>query len=1283
MFNTASQHNSSAFTPFAGGSGGGRSIWGNSGSGSGGGGSGGGGGHHQSQQSSHHGPQWGPPNNSSNMGRGGNNGRQMGGWDRSMNSGSGNQSNRFNPVPGSAPRPIGAAWGSESGGPPSQGGNGGGYSQSGGGNSSSQSKVNPSNIWNIPGMGGESNSSETPSSGNVRPMPSQTPVSTISQGQSGSATGNSDSQGDSFTNIGIWEPTETKDKDPDSDPKGTRLWAVFLQSRGHPEDKNMGGKLKIPSFQSVEEMSDSEKRMLLERLINCHEGWGKMTVNQETLWDETMNVFNRSESISSDKTHSDNPESPTLNDPSSFPVMSKSVNNSAVSLVSPTSKAGDGWGSPQSNEMRSVMGGGMNRNNSGQLAADDGGTSAWGKQSAGPAWNSPQGYESSLTQPMHSNSAPGSALLAPHLQSGNGQNQLQPNAPVSVSVGGGSQQQQSQPSVGGLGGGNPMPSPNAWEKPLNSPSSVIGAAPGSNPSNDKVANGANNATNVSNNANGNGNGQMGGVGGSGAWPLDTAAAAGEIAAAITTAPLPTLPSSSSAVWSKSADNGGSGDSWGDSSVSRGLSSDMWNLDNSDKGSLISESAIRGPPAPGAGSAGGNVVTSQQQQQQQQPSHHSSRVPSPSPLDAVNDELFKVNSAMQNSSMSKLPTTLSGSQGAQMMGGSSSLSQQSGAGQSMSHQRPTNLGPNLGGFPPADSPGPNLDFVSAGILDQDTNVGSQLSSSLFPNSGATNPAAAGKYSQQQQQHYLGSQGNRGAAPCSNMMMNAGATGANSSSGNISMMMQQHQKANALKQQQQMHHLELAYKAGLLPRSTDMRIFTYGIETTQTAQYRDYLQKYAQTKFALQKLRAQFPYKNNQVQQNPRNHSMIAAFNEHIQSMKSYDNNLNTLEQICNKLFIDVQSQTAAMQMHSPQQPTQQSSSHLGAADIMGTSGMGGLFGGSGLQGNSASGASSNGSRLGQWMTPGSGGSNPGSAGLDDNVFDLGAQGPFNGGMSFGGGNGGGKSVVGEKGSKMMSGGGGSSSAFPEFVPGQIWQGGKDYANDPEATPASVHPWQSAVNERDVMNLQENLSRSLALGGTGNGSGGGAGGMGGFMGMKSPASNWNSGASSGAAFDMGGSSDMWRQQSTRMSTGSGASNKPWNSGPYGAPGLGAQASIGGGPSGNSAKWQHSLRNQSMSSTGAGGYGGSFGPPSTMSPQRPNMGGASQFGGHGYRGSANQNMMGSSWNYPGNNLMGGGASSGGGAFDPTAALGMMSFGGSLGGGQSGDLSSADQGNGGAGGM
>ena len=61
----------------------------------------------------------------------------------------------------------------------------------------------------------------------------------------------------------------------------------------------------------------------------------------------------------------------------------------------------------------------------------------------------------------------------------------------------------------------------------------------------------------------------------------------------------------------------------------------------------------------------------------------------------------------------------------------------------------------------------------------------------------------------------------------------------------------------------------------------------------------------------------------------------------------------------------------------------------------------------------------------------------------------------------------------------------------------------------------------------------------------------------------------------------------------------------------------------------------------------------------------------------------VMGSSWNYPGNNLMGGGASSGGGAFDPTAALGMMSFGGSLGGGQSGDLSSADQGNGGAGGM
>ena len=75
---------------------------------------------------------------------------------------------------------------------------------------------------------------------------------------------------------------------------------------------------------------------------------------------------------------------------------------------------------------------------------------------------------------------------------------------------------------------------------------------------------------------------------------------------------------------QSTDIGG-GDSWDSHSVNRGLSSDMWNLDNSDKGSLISES-MRG------GNGGGGL---------HQHSLHSSRVPSPSPLDAVSDELFKV------------------------------------------------------------------------------------------------------------------------------------------------------------------------------------------------------------------------------------------------------------------------------------------------------------------------------------------------------------------------------------------------------------------------------------------------------------------------------------------------------------------------------------------------------------------------------------------------------------------------------------------------------------------
>ena len=276
------------------------------------------------------------------------------------------------------------------------------YPQTGGTTAASQSKVNPSNIWNIPGVGSEGGAppNERESAGSVRPIPSATPASNI-VATPGSAGASSDPQGDSFTNIGIWEPEDKQGKDMDSDPKGTRLWAMFLQSRGHAEDKNMGGKMKIPSFQSVEEMSDSEKRLLLERLINTHEGWGKISVSQDVPWDETMNTFNRSESISSDKTHSDNPESPTsLSDPTSFPAMSKSAGNNSVSLVSPTSKAGDGWGSPQGTDnMRSAVGG-MHRNSSSQMLGgpgDEAGTSAWKQQSSGAPWHSPQGQSKLIT----------------------------------------------------------------------------------------------------------------------------------------------------------------------------------------------------------------------------------------------------------------------------------------------------------------------------------------------------------------------------------------------------------------------------------------------------------------------------------------------------------------------------------------------------------------------------------------------------------------------------------------------------------------------------------------------------------------------------------------------------------------------------------------------------------------------------------------------------------------------------------------------------------------------
>ena len=192
-----------------------------------------------------------------------------------------------------------------------------------------------------------------------------------------------------------------------------------------------------------------------------------------------------------------------------------------------------------------------------------------------------------------------------------------------------------------------------------------------------------------------------------------------------------------------------------------------------------------------------------------------------------------------------------------------------------------------------------------------------------------------------------------------------------------------------------------------------------------------------------------------------------------------------------------------------------------------------------------------------------------------------------------------------------------NSFPEFVPGQMWTGSKDYANDPDATPSSVNSWGSNVSERDVANLQSTL-KQMGIGSAN----GGSGGMSDFsMGLKG--SDWNAPSGGGGAggFGIGGGADMWRQPAARMSTGSGSnSNKSWNSGPYGAPGIGpGGGSLGGGPSGGNAKWQQSMRNQSMSGPG-GGYQ-NFG-PSNMSPQRPNMGPGSAFTQAAFRGSSGSN-------------------------------------------------------------
>ena len=162
---------------------------------------------------------------------------------------------------------------------------------------------------------------------------------------------------------------------------------------------------------------------------------------------------------------------------------------------------------------------------------------------------------------------------------------------------------------------------------------------------------------------------------------------------------------------------------------------------------------------------------------------------------------------------------------------------------------------------------------------------------------------GKMGQHQQlMGGLGGSSNRGSTP-GGPLQQGGGSGGNGMGGRHPMnpymlQQQQHQQQQAAlnMKQQQMHHLELAFKAGLLPKNTNLNVLSICMDSQLTAQYKECLQKYAQTKFALQKLKAQLTLlrNNNHLQSQQMNPQLHRQLSEIMSNIKSYENNLSALE-----------------------------------------------------------------------------------------------------------------------------------------------------------------------------------------------------------------------------------------------------------------------------------------------------------------------------------------------------------------------------------------------------
>ena len=297
------------------------------------------------------------------------------------------------------------------------------------------------------------------------------------------------------------------------------------------------------------------------------------------------------------------------------------------------------------------------------------------------------------------------------------------------------------------------------------------------------------------------------------------------------------------------------------------------------------------------------------------SQQSSRVTSPSPLDTVNEILSQqrvsdaaaaaaahannANNSASGPTISSKHSKLQSGQinmqpGSHQNSGLTSTGITPMGGQQSGHIRPSSFLPSLSNFPSAESPGP-LDIVPMpGLLEEQTGgSGNLFGPSRHPNGGGMH----GKMNQPQMiGGGLGGSSNRGGSTPGGPLQPSGAGNGMGGRHQMNSYMNEHLRQQHVLKQQQMHHLELAFKAGLLPKNTNLHVLSICMDSQLTAQYKECLQKYAQTKFALQKLKAQLTLlrNNNHLQSQQMSPQLHRQLSEIMTNIKSYENNLSTLE-----------------------------------------------------------------------------------------------------------------------------------------------------------------------------------------------------------------------------------------------------------------------------------------------------------------------------------------------------------------------------------------------------